>query len=119
MCQPISFNVIRQVLEWHGFPVPSLRLLSFSDTDPEVVVAEYLALWPISQLPRKYFVDPVRLRFGAVGEIQRDLQTCFCQDVTVLNVVQKPVHGLLSAVLYMQVGRSTLALAAISTRDDA
>jgi len=82
MYQPISFNAIRQALEWHGMPVPVLRQLSFYDDELDgETSAEYLATWTPQQVadavahPEIYHATPLYYLFG------EKLRACFYNDV--------------------------------------
>lgn len=112
MFRPISFNVIKQALEWHGFAVPQLRLMSFSDHDPDAVTAEYLAVWDEWQLDQKYFVAPGDGKLQGIAIFQQDLQACFCDDVEVRQLQWHSPHEQMSAMLYVRVDRATFALQA-------
>lgn len=86
MLKPISFEVVRQALEWHDFPQPTIRQLSFYEWDT-VYTAEYLLTWKVSDIPEA-------LRLFAWSSDPEDwyvfenhLQGCFCDDLRVIKLV--------------------------------
>jgi len=103
MFQPISFNVIRQALEWHALPVPNLRVLSFH-SDEQRTTAEYLAIWPEHCLPLRFFERPTFSdpRDG-VSRFMDDLIQCFAADVAVRQVRWSEIRQEMSALLYVEV----------------
>lgn len=113
MFAPISFNVIRQALEWHSLPIPELRLLSFRDNEKEGVEAEYRAVWPEHKIPQCYFLPEPGEPMNGVDRFARDLQECFCSDVIVLECRWSDSAQRMSALLYVKVDRTAFALAAI------
>lgn len=108
MFQPISFNVIRQALEWHGFPVPKLRQLSLNDHDPDFVTAEYVAHWTAQQVQRVTGYPPGSQATYAEGEMGARLRQCFCEDVQVADPVNDPVAHMMTALIYVRVPRDLL-----------
>jgi len=111
MYQPISFNVIRQALEWHGFPVPILRCLSVSPPSEEgIVYAEYHARWGYSLLD-ELGTEAYHKRQQPLDYIKAKLQDCFCGDVEVcvLRVDDKAQEYI--AVLDVKVDQTVTVLA--------
>lgn len=103
MYQPISFNVIRQALHWHGFPTPNLRQLSHSPSSEDgISTAEYLATWGYSLIDDFYRHKSCKYPSRA-DNIQQDVQDCFTGDVCVLGVGWMPATRCYFALLYIQV----------------
>jgi hypothetical protein len=108
MFQPISFNVIRQALEWHGFPVPKLRQLSLDDHDPDFVTAEYVATWTPEQANAIPCSEP-DFPIGPTLTLFIDkLQACFCHDVQVHSVERSEPGDNIVAFIYVKVDRGLL-----------
>jgi len=111
MYQPISFNVIRQALQWHAFPVPTLRQLSYWDYDPNEITAEYVCTWSAEQL-RQHFGMALLCSMPCDGLLfTRQLRQCFCEDVAVLDPEYDPVKESFSAILYVTISREVIAAA--------
>jgi hypothetical protein len=111
MYQPISFNVIRQALDWHRFPVPALRQLSFFDSDPEQVTAEYLATWTAVQMLQqrgRASGPPTRITQVLFMEA---LTACFCEDVTAIDAYYDPLKEEFRVLLYVRLSREVIAAA--------
>ncbi len=105
MYQPISFNVIRQALDWHGFPVPTLRQLSYTEGE-ETLTAEYRASWPEHRVPLRYFrSENWTAGKDGVASFKDDLQACFAQDVEVREVAWSDPKQEMTALLYVTVGK--------------
>jgi len=103
MYQPISFNVIRQALAWHGFPVPQLRQLSYSPANEDgLATAEYLATWGHSLIDAHY---AMKLPHGGSRAqiIYHDLMDCFMDDIQVLSVGYAFESQCYTALLYVTV----------------
>lgn len=108
MFQPISFNVIRQALTWHGFPVPTLRLLSSAVfEDSPVIVAEYRAEWRYAQFDE---LKDGALYNGwqALHYIEQNLQECFCSDVQVRELRADEDLLMYVALFYVQVDKGMI-----------
>jgi hypothetical protein len=117
MFRPISFNVIRQALDWHGFPVPKLRQLSLDDHDLDCVTAEYVATWTrqqveqVAELPEFWATNVARWKF------EDTLKQCFCEDVRITNVSTNEEGATLTALLYVKVDRCLLYWASFLTEN--
>jgi len=86
MYQPISFEVVRQALAWHGFPIPRLRQLSCSPIREDgFSTAEYLARWSHSLIDDHYSQGHYFAKSRS-ELMQRDLQECFTDDINVTGV---------------------------------
>jgi hypothetical protein len=108
MFQPISFNVIRQALEWHGFPVPILRQVSLSDLDPDAVWAEYVATWTPEQVDAIPCTEPDFPIPPALTLFIDRLQACFCEDIQVHSVERNEPSRTVTAFIYVKVDRALL-----------
>jgi len=108
MFQPISFNVIRQALEWHGFPVPKLRQLSLNDHDPDLVTGEYVATWTDDQVRAVTGYETVYLSKYADLAFTAKLKECFCDDIQVDGDTSQTVRGSYQYVITVKVARSLL-----------
>lgn len=111
MYQPISFNVIRQALEWHRFPVPALRQLSFFDNDPEQVTAEYLATWTLEQALKAVTPHTIWHERGTQIRFMQKLKECFCEDVTAVDAYFDPLKKEFRVLLYVRLSREVIAAA--------
>lgn len=105
MYQPISFNVIRQALEWHGLPVPTLRQLSYRDQEPGEWTAEYLAMWSMDRLVEYMSSSPVPPYDVLTGEFVNRLRECFCADIDVVDAHINPLRNDLVVLLYVRVSK--------------
>jgi hypothetical protein len=108
MFQPISFNVIRQALEWHGLPVPKLRQLSLNDHDPDCVTGEYVASWPLTSVISVNNDYPDETYCLAVASFIHKLRSCFCQDIEIADGVPDVQGGIVTALIYVRVARGLL-----------
>lgn len=106
MFQPISMNVIRQALDWHGFPVPTLRELSYSDDSDGDITAEYQAVWALDRIIEGEHDIPVSPVGVIVADFIRDLRGCFCEDVAVVDAHMDPLRDELKVLLYVKVSRA-------------
>lgn len=104
MFQPIAFSVIRQALEWHGFPVPSMRQLSFYEWE-EHFSAEYSLVWSASMLRDGGKSLPHQDGDFAYTVLQYDLHDCFSDDVTLVQLHWDSEHLCLTALLYVQLAK--------------
>jgi len=103
MFQVISFNVIRQALDWHGLPMPKLRILSFY-SDELHTTAEYGAVWPEHCLPQRFFAAPtISDPRDGVSRFMDELIQCFAADVAVRQVRWSHILQEMSALLYVEV----------------
>lgn len=117
MLQPIAFNVIRQALVWHDFPVPVMRQLSFYEWE-DCFSAEYGLTWAKSMLE-----DAGRCAPGQDGDycytvLLYDLRDCFADDVTVVQCHWDEEHKCLQALLYVQLQKTPYQLALLPGGDD-
>jgi len=104
MYHPISFNVIRQALEWHGMPVPMLHQLSFYDNELHgETSAEYLATWTPDQAASVAVQPEVPHAPHLCPLFSEKLRACFCDDVAVLGITRNPTNGTIICVLYVRV----------------
>jgi len=111
MFQPISFNAIRQALEWHGFPVPKLRQLSFQDYDELWITAEYLATWSAEQLRQRYGHDLMFRSSHMRGVFITQLRECFCEDVIIADYALVLDPDEFRVLLYIKLGKDAIAAA--------
>lgn len=111
MLQIISFNVIKDALKWHGMPLPNLRQLSYSEYE-HFFTGEYLARWEEWDVPVRYFFPP--LHDGdpdGVARFKADLQACFCEDITVIEVEWHDLpYEYMTALIYCKVDKAVLAM---------
>lgn len=110
MYQPISFDVIRQALDWHGFPVPHLRQLSFYEWT-DYLSAEYYAVWSWLDIPAHYCVHSLEDGDTGFQEFKRDLAACFCDDVTIIQLHFDPDNRHMYALLHVQLAKNPAQLA--------
>jgi len=103
MYQPISFNVIRQALEWHGFPVPTLRQLSFYDFWDDFVSAEYLATWGPSLTAKVTGSSPERDGSYHYAVFAVRLRDCFAEDVTITDLHVNSHNLEMTALIYVKI----------------
>lgn len=105
MYQPISFNVIRQALDWHKMPIPTLRELSYYDCFTDFISAEYLCVWTDEQL--RQFAPTKLLHDGsyAYTVFANQLRECFCDDVKVVELHFDPLKEELRGLLYVTISR--------------
>ena len=109
MYQPISFNVIRQALAWHGLPVPTLRQLSFYSYDPDNVMAEYVATWDTEQLRQLFGMAIILANAWFVPVFVKRISECFCEDVTIFDAAFDPVKEVFSVICYVTISREVIA----------
>lgn len=110
MYQPISFNVIRQALEWHGFPVPKMRMLSYRE-DGATVIAEIYAEWQEFLIPIRFF-GPAN-EFANADRIflfKEELQQCFCEDVAIVEIGWVDERQLMKGIFYVRIEKTVLVL---------
>lgn len=117
MYQPISFNVIRQALNWHGFPVPTLRQLSLNDHDLNFIWAEYRATWTEEQAVSVIADYPDEDWTLACKNFNFHLAKCFCEDVEVMNAEFHPLKRHLTVLFYVKVAREVVAMAQLLNSD--
>jgi len=111
MYQPISFNVIRQALEWHALPVPTLRQLSFFSYDPDNVMAEYLATWTHAQVSECTGYRTDHAQSYVFSQFLDRLHNCFCEDVTIFHGGLSPIKDEFRVILYVTISREVIAAA--------
>ena len=109
MFQPISFNVIRQALEWHGVPIPKLRQLSLDDSDPDFIVGEYMATWAEEQFVAVLHPDKPGYQIGDMLNFTHKVRECFCEDIKVFAQESELWECGVRLLLYVAVPRTTLA----------
>jgi len=117
MFQPISFNVIRQALVWHGFPVPKLRQMSFYDYSSEEITAEYFALWTKEQFFQVLHPGHPEYMIGDDRLFLAKVQECFCEDVGVHYAYSDLYRDGFACLFYVRVSREVLAAASILSGD--
>lgn len=113
MFQPISFNVIRQALEWHGVPVPKLRMLSFSDYDQDLITAEYRASWAFDDLANAGMGVTMPNGGLFLADFASLVRGCFCEDVCVETVEARASTREVVAVFYVRVSKGLIYLAKV------
>jgi len=111
MYQPISFNVIRQALEWHGLPVPTLRQLSHFNYDPDNVSAEYLATWTAEQLRQRFGMAELNAVPWQAPVFVQQVRNCFCEDVRVMDPEYNLINGSFRVIFYVTISREVIAAA--------
>lgn len=109
MLQPIAFSVIRQALDWHGFPVPAMRQLSFYEWE-EHFSAEYALTWSAAALRAAGKSIPGQDGDFPYTVLQYDLYDCFSDDVTVIQLHWDSELLTLSALLYVQLAKNPYQL---------
>jgi hypothetical protein len=103
MYQPISFNVIRQALQWHAFPPPRLRVLCVSESD-DLIEASYQATWDVAELPDSVrWSDPPKFGVPDVARLLKQVRECFASDVDVLAAIHDPVANVANVLLHVRV----------------
>lgn len=111
MIQPISFNVIRQALDWHGFPVPALRQLSFYDFFTDFISAEYIATWTMDQVEGVCHGLPSQDGSYYYVQFKNALSECFCEDIAVTELHWDSLFMTMRALFYVRIDRAVLVMA--------
>lgn len=109
MIKPIAFGTIEQALEWHGFPVPTLRQLSFYEW-LDSWTAEYRAEWkPIDLAMREGGAD---WSDGSAAYMRflYDLRECFCNDICPVQMHYDPETRIMSGLLYVRLPKEPIQL---------
>lgn len=86
MYKPISYNVIRQAIQWSGLPdILNIRMLSSFKWPNGDTSGEYVLTFAGNEV--RTVTGESSLFEGADSDIlmKRWLQECFCQDVTVVR----------------------------------
>jgi len=109
MLKPIGFEVIRQALDWHDFPLPLLRQLSFYEWDDKFS-AEYRAQWEFEQLGERHWFTTGSGEFALSPSFASDLAMCFARDISVIDVqVQSAKHRVV-ALLHVSLSKEPVQL---------
>lgn len=111
MYQPISFNVIRQALEWHNFPVPTIRQLSFHDMPDQEIIAEYYARWTTADVVKVTGMSPGWQAMYARIIFTEQLRQCFCEDIEATELLPTPLEEGFSCLIYVRISREVAAVA--------
>jgi len=111
MYQPISFNVIRQALEWHGLPVPTLRQLSYWTYDPHELSAEYVATWSAEQLRQRFVISLLASIHWQLPVFVQQLRECFCDDIRLFDPEYDYIKEEFRVILYVTISREVIAAA--------
>jgi len=117
MYKPISFQVIRQALQWQGIPAPlTIRLLSTFKWPDGSTSAEVVATWESAAV--MHHTGYASLYDGSVAysRFLSDLRDCFCEDVHPVAAHYEVATDRMSVELYCKVnarGFGQLALPAL------
>lgn len=109
MLQPIAFSVMRQALDWHGFPQPTMRQLSFYEWR-DTFSAEYLCVWTGGQIQGYLHATPSEDGDFIYTVLRTRLYDCFADDVSVVQLHWDNDNGLMSALLYVQLEKTPYQL---------
>jgi len=104
MYKPISYNVIRQAIDWSDLPAPQkIRMLSTFKWPNGDTSGEYMLTFDGAAV--REALNILCLWDGAPGDvIMRDrLQQCFCRDIVVVRSWCDPQHDLWKCELYGRV----------------
>jgi hypothetical protein len=101
MFKPISFNVVRQAIQWSDLPLPTkIRMLSSFKWPDGSTSGEYVLTW--DGVAVREATDWKALHDGSDADVwfRYWLQQCFCSDIQVVRTWCDPQHDLYKAELY-------------------
>jgi len=86
MYKPISFNVIRQALEWSPLPeLQHIQLLSTFKWPNGDTSGEYVVTFKGADVRDLFGQEPLYEGSWIDSEMRITLQECFCHDITVVR----------------------------------